>query len=293
MEKNDIGGLPNMRTLRFMMVGDDVLQLKNRLVELGYLQKATHNLFGLDTLSAVKSFQAGNGLAVDGVVGEFTWSALFDEEPAEAPNIPPHIGADKAAKISASLATVSKTRREIVLEALKWAIDPNSPVDPKCFYVRGGNLYNTDLSPNIMTKTKLQKYFAKTAYQPYFKNAKPMMEAFAEKSGYKIGGADCSGFVVGLWRNAKVVSTGFDANANSLYSSFCTKTTKPIPGDLAWRSGHIGLVVCNNPLMVAESVGGDYTTQITFASNRKAYNFVDKKLHSFGGWSSFGDPKKY
>lgn len=282
-----------MRTLRFLMSGEDVRQMKYRLVDLGYLAKATHDLFGIDTLSAVKAFQAGNGLAVDGVVGELTWSALFDSDPVDAPDIPPHIGADKAAKISASLATVSKTRRDICLEALFWAIDPDFVSDPKCFYVRGGNLYNQDLTPNIMTKAKLTKYFAKTAYQPYFKNAKPMMEYYAEKSAYSIAGADCSGFVVGLWRDARCVSAGFDANANSLYSSFCTKTEKPIPGDLAWRSGHIGLVVCNNPVMVVESMGGDYGVQLTMASKRKGYNFVDKKLHSFGGWTSYGDPKKY
>lgn len=279
--------------LKYLSSGDEVVKLKNRLVELGYLSKATHSIFGLDTLKAVKAFQTASGLKVDGIVGEMTWGALFDDEPIEAPKIPSHISKTKAQQISSSLATVSKTRREIVLEALKWAIDPDAPVPPKCFYIRGGNLYNNDLSANIMTQAKLKKYFAKESYKPYFKTGRVMMERYAAESGYSIGGADCSGFIVGLWRKQQVVSTGFDANANSLRSSFCTDSKNPIPGDLAWRSGHIGLVVCSSPLMIAEAIGGDYGVQITMASKRKAYNFVDKKIHSFGAWSSYGDPKKY
>lgn len=281
-----------MRILRFLSSGDDVLQLKQRLVELGYLSKATHNRYGLDTLAAVKAFQQATGLEVDGITGELTWAALFDSDPVEAPDIPAHISPANAQKIALSLATVSKTRREIVLEALKWAVDADAPVSPLCFYIRGGNLYNTDLSPNIMTEAKLKKYFQKTAYQPYFKDSKQFMNDLVQ-AGNRIGGADCSGFIVGLWRHQKVVSTGFDANANSLYSSFCTKTTKPLAGDLAWRSGHIGLVVCSNPIMVVEAVGGSYCVQLTKASKRRAYNFIDRKLHSFGGWSAYGDPKKY
>ena len=33
--------------------------------------------FGNSTLEAVKSFQKNNGLSVDGIVGQDTWSKLF------------------------------------------------------------------------------------------------------------------------------------------------------------------------------------------------------------------------
>jgi peptidoglycan hydrolase-like protein with peptidoglycan-binding domain len=36
--------------------------------------------FGEDTYEAVRSFQADNGLAVDGIVGDQTWAALQDED---------------------------------------------------------------------------------------------------------------------------------------------------------------------------------------------------------------------
>ena len=40
------------------------------------------------TDSLVKEFQRSQGLAVDGVVGEATWAALLDEEPAPPPPQP-------------------------------------------------------------------------------------------------------------------------------------------------------------------------------------------------------------
>ena len=45
--------------------------------------------FGTTTDSLVKEFQRSQGLAVDGVVGEQTWAALLDEEPAPVlPTVP-------------------------------------------------------------------------------------------------------------------------------------------------------------------------------------------------------------
>ena len=41
--------------------------------------------FGTTTDSLVREFQRSQGLAVDGVVGEATWAALLDEEPAPVP----------------------------------------------------------------------------------------------------------------------------------------------------------------------------------------------------------------
>ena len=59
------------------MIGEDVRAVKDRLVELGYLHKSTHNLMGYDSRKAVKAFQKANGLEVDGIVGPLTWKALF------------------------------------------------------------------------------------------------------------------------------------------------------------------------------------------------------------------------
>ena len=67
------------RNLKRYMVGQDVRYVKDRLVELGYLKKATHNMYGDDTRKAVMAFQSANGLESDGIVGPMTWAALFEE----------------------------------------------------------------------------------------------------------------------------------------------------------------------------------------------------------------------
>ena len=112
------------RTLRHLMQGEDVKAVKDRLVALGYLHAATHDTFGDDTLQAVRSFQAANGLEADGVVGPLTWAALFDAaaqpvEPVDTALFPPNIGPAAATAVAAQLGAVSETRQKLVLEALR------------------------------------------------------------------------------------------------------------------------------------------------------------------------------
>ena len=77
------------RLLKKGMAGEDVRAVKDKLVELGHLRVATHNMFGGDTKDAVKALQRARGLEADGVVGPLTWAALFGgippdtSEPAE------------------------------------------------------------------------------------------------------------------------------------------------------------------------------------------------------------------
>lgn len=58
-------------------VRDDVTQVQQRLTELGYGWLEPDGRYGPLTETAVRIFQGENGLAVDGVVGPDTWSALF------------------------------------------------------------------------------------------------------------------------------------------------------------------------------------------------------------------------
>lgn len=289
------------RIIKRYMSGEDVSYVKNRLLELGYLKSANLPRFGNDSYRATKKFQTDKGLKVDGIVGPLTWEALFEEEVPETKpevepvevEIPSHIGATAAKLIKKDLSTTTEKRRAVVLEALNWAIDPNN--NPKrlfAFYIRGGNLYNKDLTPNIMTEVKLEKYFSRSSYEQYYDEGRDdMMREMCETYGYEMGGCDCSGFVVGVWRKLKIQSSGFDATANRLYSTYCTKTSSPKPGDLAWRDGHIGIYVGGG--YIAECIGGAYGLQLTKATNRKAYNFCDNKLHTFSKWTAYGDPKAY
>lgn len=289
------------RNLKRYMTGEDVRYVKDRLVELGYLHKATHNRYGDDTYRAVKAFQGANGLAVDGVTGICTWSALFDSKPEPIVPIPVWISEPARTEIAYALSLVSAKRREIVLNALNYCVDRNTnPAILKGFYIRGANLYDKDLSLHVMTEARLNSYFKKSQYEPYYDNGREsMMRSMARASGYTIVGADCSGMIVGLWRAAHVVSAGFDATADHLYSSYCVPTTTPQAGDLAHKSGHIGLVCCGkgNGISscgwIVEDGGGAYGIQLNKMNDRRLMDFRDHSVHKMSKWQNFGDPKVY
>ena len=63
-------------TLRVGSEGQDVVNLQNRLIALGYLTGAADGKFGSDTRNALIAFQKANGLVRDGVAGSKTLAAL-------------------------------------------------------------------------------------------------------------------------------------------------------------------------------------------------------------------------
>lgn len=279
------------RNIKRYMRGDDVWAVKLRLVQLGYLERATHDRFGNDSYQAVRAFQSANNLEVDGIVGEYTWAALFSEQPQPSVEIPEHIGKAARKLIAADLAGVSEIRQRICIEALRWAVDPDAWRDLFCFYIRGGNLYDDAKSVHYMTSARLESYFHRSAYEPYYKGYEDDMRAMAARSGYKIAGCDCSGLIVGLWRHAGVAGEGFDATADRLYGSYCTPVSDPSPGDLVHKSGHIGIYVGGG--YTVESAGGRYGCQLTKLKKRRLYNIHTGKYETQKAWDHIGDPKSY
>lgn len=295
-------GITFNRNLKYGMRGSDVLSVKKKLVELGYLSKATHNTFGVDTRRAVKCYQQVKGLEVDGIVGPITWASMFakdkeDKNPDFDDSIlPSHLGSPLRNALSKEIPTLSELRKNFILLAMKYAVDTDNRLDYILgMYRRGGNAINKDLTENIMTPDKLNSYFKNMAYSAYYDNGRKemMLEASAARD-YKLLGCDCSGLVT-IIRSLKnsagksVVTPGWDATANKIANTYCVQVSDPKPGDLAWRSGHIGIVVSNygGVIRVAESVGGAYGIQITYYNNRRVYNYVTKKWQRFSAWSGF------
>ena len=65
------------RTLKKGDSGNDVISVQNRLKALGYYTIKVDGQYGSGTVSAVKYFQARNGLTVDGKVGKQTVAVLY------------------------------------------------------------------------------------------------------------------------------------------------------------------------------------------------------------------------
>ena len=73
-------------TLRLGATGSEVKKLQERLRELGYLKGSADGDFGTATETAVKNFQAQNGLTVDGAAGPATQQRLYSSAAKAAPS---------------------------------------------------------------------------------------------------------------------------------------------------------------------------------------------------------------
>ena len=67
------------KTLRKGDEGPEVQMMQLALTELGYLTSAADGNFGTGTQTAVKKFQADNGLDSDGIAGRMTLEALYSK----------------------------------------------------------------------------------------------------------------------------------------------------------------------------------------------------------------------
>ncbi|WP_067924098.1 GH25 family lysozyme [Alicyclobacillus shizuokensis] len=72
-------------TLRMGDKGADVIQLQLLLYRIGQHPGAVDGIFGVQTQSALKAFQAACGIAVDGICGPQSWSHLLSAHPASRP----------------------------------------------------------------------------------------------------------------------------------------------------------------------------------------------------------------
>ena len=72
-------------TLRSGDSGNDVKQLQENLIQLGYMSGTPDGKYGTKTVGAVKAFQKNNGLKEDGTAGPDTLRALYSGTAKEAP----------------------------------------------------------------------------------------------------------------------------------------------------------------------------------------------------------------
>lgn len=305
------------RTLRENSVGEDVLWLKNWLFKNGFynpkVKKITHDKYGSDTVKAVEAFQRKYYLTDDGVFGPKSREMLNkilnpevkndkDIEYVTADNYP-RISEENRKKINVELngGHTIKLRRKIVLEVLKYATDASIASKfryPTSLYIRGGNLYNKNLSLNTITEKYLTGTYKKK-YASYCTNGRlDLMVAavrhFLEKYGILPTGADCSGGLIGVLRFFGLVDNDTDATANGLLGSGYSKVIKKdelIAGDFVGKNGHICMYV-GGGLMV-EWAGGEYGCQLTEVSKRRCWSFTKRKLVNMSACTKYRRPKIY
>ena len=302
------------RTLRKNSAGQDVRWLKEWLFENRFysakIKKITHSKYGSDTVKAVKTFQRKYSLTDDGIFGPKSRAMLErlldpnSEEPIEYVTAEkyPRISEENRSKINAALndADLAPIRREIVLEALKYATDASIASKyryPSSLYIRGGNLYNKDLSLNTITEKYLTGTYSKK-YASYCTAGRldMMVSAVAYFAGLgkDITGCDCSGGIIGLWRFFGLIDNDTDATANGLLGSGYSTAIKKeelTAGDLVGRSGHICLYV-GGGLMV-EWAGGAMGCQLTEVSDRRLWSFTEKRMKKPAACAKYRRPKVY
>ena len=310
------------RTIKLGMSGPDVLYIKQKLFDLGMysskIKRIISSKFRQDSVEATKKFQQTydsvdeGPLEVTGTIYEACWEAIeaaargeikpkVDPGPEPTPTPEPKKGMldsytwikpSKRRAIEKDLIETNDMRRSICLEILKWCYDPDyRSGDVRALYMWGGNLYNTDLKLNIATAAKIE-VGAKRYPDKYDGGRKEWMLSEVAKHD-DLAASDCSGMEVGWLRKFKLTNNKFDANANSLgsptYSVKC-EIENLKPATFAHRDGHLGTYVGGG--YIVEFVGGAYGCQLTERTNRKVWNFVEKKSQRMSAWKDFWDFKE-
>lgn len=293
-----------MRVLHHGDSGEDVFLVKRELFQKGYYPPSVKEIksdrWGADTDKAVENFRSR--YIPQGEINDVLWDAIFEAEPLPEAEIPPNIGMTARTAIDHALQGISARRKAMVLNALAFAWDPDVPVEyPYSFYIRGANLYDGVGSLHVMTKSRLDAYFARSAYSQYFSNGrKEMMLKASEASGYTNSGADCSGGVVGLLRNAELVKSGWDCSADGFFKQTGSwshvNPSEMIPGDLVHKPGHIGMFVGAGYTVSWE--GGAYGCQLIqvgkdLDQKRRDFDFVAMGYKTLGAWEHYLHGKFY
>lgn len=313
------------RIIKRGMQGSDVLYIKRKLFSLGMydekIKRIISNKFREDSVNATINFQntydsVDEGpLEITGTIYEACWDAIeaaaegkIKPKPGPEPPTPPippdppepgHLLDDytwikesKRKEIEKDLDATNEMRRNICLEILKYAFDPEyRSGDVRALYMWGGNLYNTDLKLNMATKAKIEAG-AKKYPKKYNDKQKAWMLKEVNTWG-SLPASDCSGMEVGWLRKFKLVSNSFDHNADALGStrfSVQCDVSDLKPGTFAHRDGHLGTYVGGG--YIVEFVGGEYGCQLTKRTDRKVWNFVEEKIHTYSPWKDFWDFKE-
>ena len=268
------------RLMKQGMSGPDVRQCKDWLFALKFypnsVKAITHDKFGPDTLTAVKSYQSTRKLAVDGVIGPKTWAALESD-----------IGLSGGGVVPPSPPPAPPLSSSLLDEFIAFL---EEMVRIGSIYVWGGT---GEMDPTITEDWIRRK-------ETSGKNADRAINHWKKKvaAGFKkiLRAFDCSGLFRYWLKLKKISSSGSSANG---FMKQCVKIDKPQlkrgdfvfqvykddqkdeNGKITKKKGdayHIGYIVDNN-LSTIESMGRD--------------DGVVKTKFNASKWNAFGRPEKF
>ena len=122
--------------IKFGMTGPGVVEVQNKLVELGFLTGTVDGICGSATVTAIKNFQESIGMPADGVCGIMTYAALenvqyagdnseWEESVAEFPQFSRTIRVEATAYSSQETGLNSRTAIGTPVRYGVIAVDPN------------------------------------------------------------------------------------------------------------------------------------------------------------------------
>ncbi|MCM2674522.1 NlpC/P60 family protein [Shouchella plakortidis] len=217
-------------TLKQGQTGQAVKDLQSKLVDHGYSTNGVDGIFGAGTESAVRSFQADNGLAVDGLAGRQTISALGGEVTASAP------ASSNTASASSSNESVTTAASESTTTETASASEDNS----------------------VPVETQVAGTQVSSSYGSVIAAAESQIGAPYLWGGTTPVGFDCSGFINYAFKQEGI---SLPRTAQGIHDSSAKKSKSDLQaGDLVFFTNtysgaptvsHAGIYVGGNLFMLA------------------------------------------
>ena len=123
-------------TISLGATGDVVRRLQRALRRTPDLGLSVDGLFGAATEAAVKSFQSGAGLRLDGIVGPSTWAALPDGGPM--PTLQQGAAGPGVKSLQTLLANGASGQWNVAPQGIDGDFGPHTQASVKAFQTWGG-----------------------------------------------------------------------------------------------------------------------------------------------------------
>lgn len=240
------------------MNGNDVKELQRLLDERGFPCGEIDGIFGPETDKAVRAFQQGSGLDVDGKVGDKTWAALREK---------PYVD-----------------RAQFAADMTAW------------LRMMVGWRYIIGAQGHELTREYLDRRYKD--HEAYFSHGRyEWVRAEIDRAaslGCKLYAADCSGLLM-LVNSMMGFLPVKDATADGIWSRYCTEIGEDDvqPGDILFRESggkmvHMAVVGTDGVYEAAGTTYGVVFRPWSDMYSRRTFNRMTGKFDTLKPWTHYG-----